>query len=83
MQRSVKAEANTSLKSNIMIWNSDVCYFKDHYSFYITFLKILISEFNIKIFKVKKFKPKKLKSADKKPFILPKTNFNKFAKLIY
>ena len=64
MQRAVNAEAKTSLKFSIIIYNLDAHYFKSYYLFHNTFLIIQTQNSNNKnFFYFKKLKPKNLKLA--------------------
>lgn len=63
MQRVINAKAKIGLKSNVMIWNTNIYYFKSYYLFYNTFSKTQTQDSKNKDFSYsKKSKTKGLKS---------------------
>ena len=72
MQRAINAEAKASLKSNIMVRNTDSHCPKDHHPSQNTFAKIQIQGLTAKESKPKESRPKKAKAANGKSSTLPR-----------
>ena len=79
MQKMVNIKIKIYLKSNIMVWNTDFYYSKNHYLSYNIFAKILIQDLTIQKSKFEEFISKKLKLVNKKPALFctnePKKTF--------
>ena len=63
MQRAINAKTKASLKSNIMIQNSDICCPRDYYLFNNISIKVQTHRITIKDPSSKKHKTKKIKPA--------------------
>lgn len=69
VQKTVNTKVKIGLRSNIMVWDSDICYFRSHYLFNNIILKIqtkrtIIKDSRFKEIKAKKIKPTYAKAAE-------------------
>ena len=74
LQKTFNIEAKISLKSSIIVWDTDFCCFKSHCPSQNTSIRIQIQDSTAKKFKPKEFRSKDFKTANRKTPALFRTN---------